>query len=104
MIDHDGIAPPLTWLEASAELKQGDRVVFVEAHDIFPEAHVPAGTMGTVEENGLNEIWCTLSVRPDDEALSDALAEWDGCIYLSPREEAGEHAWHDKSPVAPALK
>jgi hypothetical protein len=41
----------LTWLQAS-QLKSGERVVFAEAHDIFPEALVPQGTKATVP------AWC----------------------------------------------
>ncbi len=91
-----------TWLELAATAKQGDRVRFVEAWDIFPIALVRAGTVGTVEENNLNEAHCILSVRPDDEALSDLLAEWDGCIYLGEQLRPGVEAegWNDPSPLA----
>ena len=94
----------LTWLEAS-RLNVGDRVVFVDAHDIFPECVVPAGTTGTVTENGLNESLGTVIVAPDDTALRVALREWDGAIWLSPpldREGSGnrEPAWSEPSPLA----
>jgi hypothetical protein len=64
----------LTWLEAS-RLNVGDRVVFVAAHDIFPDALVPAGTRATVTEQGLNEISSALGVKPDDAELQAQLAE-----------------------------
>jgi hypothetical protein len=94
----------LSWLEAS-RLNVGDRVVFVDPHDIFPEALVPAGTRATVTEQGLNEIWSALAVKPDDLDLQTKLAEWDGEIILYPpldREGSGnrEPAWSGASPLA----
>ena len=94
----------LSWLEAS-RLNVGDRVVFVDAHDIFPEALVPAGTRATVTEQGLNEISSALAVMPDDAELQAKLAEWDGEVILSPpldREGSGnrEQAWSEASPLA----
>jgi hypothetical protein len=94
----------LSWLQA-ARLNVGDRVVFVAAHDIFPEALVPAGTRATVTEQGLNEISSALAVTPDDVELQAKLAEWDGEIILSPpldREGSGnrEPAWSEASPLA----
>jgi hypothetical protein len=74
----------LTWLEA-ARLNVGDRVVFVDAHDIFPATLVPAGTRATVTEQGLNGIMSALAVKPDDAELQAKLAEWDGEIMLAGR-------------------
>jgi hypothetical protein len=91
----------LSWLQAS-RLNVGDRVVFVDAHDIFPEALVPAGTRATVTEiETAGAVW----VKPDDLALQAKLAEWDGEIMLSPprdREDSGnrEPAWSEASPLA----
>jgi hypothetical protein len=91
----------LTWLEAS-RLNVGDRVVFVEAHDIFPEALVAPGTKATVTEiETAGAVW----VKPDDLGLQAKLAEWDGEIMLSPprdREDSGnrEPAWSQPSPLA----
>ena len=91
----------LSWLEAS-RLSVGDRVVFVAAHDIFPEALVPAGTRATVTEiETAGALW----VKPDDLDLQTTLAEWDGEIMLSPprdREGSGnrEPAWSEASPLA----
>jgi hypothetical protein len=91
----------LTWLEAS-RLSVGDRVVFVAAHDIFPEALVAQGTVATVTEiETAGAVW----VKPDDLALQAKLAEWDGEIMLSPprdREDSGnrEPAWSEPSPLA----
>jgi hypothetical protein len=94
----------LTWLQAS-ELKSGERVVFAEAHDIFPEALVPQGTKATVTENELDgALW----VKPDDIDLQKALSEWDGEIHLTPpldREMGNrEPAWHELSPLATIAK
>jgi hypothetical protein len=94
----------LSWLQAS-RLNVGDRVVFVDPHDIFPEALVPAGTRATVTEQGLNEIWSALAVKPDDTGLQTKLAEWDGEIILYPpldREGSGnrEPGWSGPSPLA----
>jgi hypothetical protein len=92
----------LTWREASAQLKQGDRVVFIEPFDIFPVVRIKAGTAGIVEENNLNEAHCVLSIRPDDETISDLLADWDGCIYLGENLRPGttNDGWQDVSPIA----
>ena len=98
----------LSWFQAS-RLNVGDRVVFVDPHDIFPEALVPAGTRGTVTEQGLNEIWSALAVKPDDLDLQKALAEWNGEIILSRRSTgkalaiasrggAGRRRWRRSSP------
>lgn len=38
---------PLTWLQAS-QLPVGTRVRFIKSHDIYPEAIVPKGALGTV--------------------------------------------------------
>ena len=66
---------------------------------------MPAGTRATVTEQGLNEIWGALAVKPDDAELQAQLAEWDGEIVLSPpldREDSGnrEPAWSEPSPLA----
>jgi hypothetical protein len=93
----------LSWLQA-ARLRNGDRVVFVDPHDIFPEAFVPAGTRATVTEQGLNGIDSTLAVKPDDTGLRKALAEWDGNVHLAPpldRDTGNrEPAWSEASPLA----
>lgn len=94
----------MTWFEVSRDLKPGDRVVFCTDWDIFPCALVPEGTQATVIEQGLNEIWATLSVKPDDADLQTALKEWDGHVYLAPPLDRNtgnrEAAWHEPSPLA----
>lgn len=99
---------PLTWLEV-AGLPEGTRVQFVEQLDIFPEALIPAGSMATIVENGLNEIWCAMLVKPDDEKLCAALSAWQGRIYLPPTgtsldpgadNAASDPAWNSASPLA----
>ena len=105
-------APPaaerLTWFDLS-KVASGTRVRFVEGWDIFPDCFVPAGTLGTVIENNLNEITSAMEVLPDDLDIRRALAEWDGQIELSPftgggvahtDEQGNDLAWQELSPVA----
>src|SRR5262245_53965746 len=68
-----------TWLELS-KASNGTHVCFPLGHDIFPDALVPEGAMGVIQENGLNEIWCTMLILPDDKNIREQLKEWDGCI------------------------
>ena len=78
----------LNWLDLS-RLKGGTRIVFAEDWDIFPECIVPKGTNAVLKENGLNEIWCSMLVVPDDEAVRKALSHWDGCIVLGTHLDPG---------------
>lgn len=96
-----GVPGQLTWRELSA-LAEGTRVRFVEPHDIFPITVVDVGTVGTLVENGLNEIYATAGVLPDDEKLRHDLADWHGEISLSPDHANAEteDGWDDLSPVA----
>jgi hypothetical protein len=95
--------PTLNWFDLS-KISNGTRVVFAEAHDIFPECIVPAGSTATVTENGLNELACACIVTPDDPALRTALAEWEGNIWLTPPLDRStgnrEPDWHGASPLA----
>ncbi len=87
-----------TWFELSRDLKTGTRVRFVESVDRFSEGFIiPVGATATVVENGLNEIWCALSLEPDDVKIRESLAAWDGHIILNPVND-GE-AMHDNSPL-----
>lgn len=101
----------LSWFELARDAKEGDRVLFMDHHDIFPECMVPAGTRGTVVENSLNEMHCGLLVRPDTPSIREHLSYWDGCIVLGehlnsaadlesdqPTDEAAE--WFELSPLA----
>jgi hypothetical protein len=92
-----------TWFELSSEADVGTRVVFVEAWDIFPECIVPAGTMGIVTQNGLNEIWGGLDVLPDDPQLRATLDLWGGNICLSTPDPgadgATDEAWQSLSAI-----
>lgn len=89
----------LTWFELSRDLKPGSRVRFVKPVDRYPEGFIiPVGLTATVVENGLNDIWCALSLRPDHDSMRSALAEWDGNIILNPLND-GE-AMNDPSPLA----
>lgn len=73
---------PASWYELACSAAPGSKVVFVTAHDIFPEGTVPAGATGVIAESGLNEIWGGLLVLLDDPALRPMLAEWDGRVIL----------------------
>lgn len=96
----------LTWFDLS-KLDAGDRVIFTSDWDLFPITLIPAGTAATVTENGLNEIWRAMSVKPDDLQLRKELDAWDGVIDLSPKspawdgEDMNEHNWEQTlSPLA----
>jgi len=99
---------PATWLELAAKAVAGTRVRFCAAWDIYPECVVPAGTMATVKETGLNEIWGGLLVLPDDPKIREALKLWDGCIQLGYNEgldpatddPSTDEAWQAASPIA----
>lgn len=95
----------LTWFELS-KLADGARVAFVEDWDIFPECIVRAGETATVTENGLNEMWSEMWVRPDSAAVREILQEWDGRIQLAPPlgydgdDHDDDPAWQELSPLA----
>lgn len=86
----------ITWLELS-KVEEGTRIVFPDGFDIFPDCYVKPGTTATVTENSLNEACQIMLVRPDDEVVRTALAEWNGDIHLSPELQGAD--WHDDSPV-----
>lgn len=92
----------MSWHDASARLKAGDKVRFDTSHDIFPECLVPEGATATVVENSLNEACALLELRPDDTSIREALKNWDGNILLSPESYDAFRdgaAWHDCSPI-----
>jgi hypothetical protein len=97
-----------TWFELARDLHPGSRVKFVMPWDIFPHCVVPAGTLGTVKETGLNEIWGGLLVVPDNAEIRERLASWDGAIQLGYNEglDPGvedasiDPAWQADSPLA----
>ena len=86
----------LSWREVSA-LEAGTRVRFASAWDIFPTALVKEGTVGTLVENGLNEIQSLAMVLPDCRELRRELSEWDGEIYLCVGDES---QWDEPSPLS----
>lgn len=96
-----------TWFELARDLVPGSRVKFVTSWDIYPECVVPAGTLGTVKDTGLNEIWGGLLVLPDDADLRNALASWNGEIQLGYNEgldpgvadASSDPAWQQPSPL-----
>src|SRR5215475_8218567 len=87
-----------TWLELS-KASNGTHVCFPLGHDIFPDALVPEGAMGVIQENGLNEIWCTMLILPDDKNIREQLKEWDGCIVLQPSLGNNDEHWNSESPI-----
>ncbi len=79
----------LTWFELSA-LKEGAVVAFgCEFHHSvsYQPKLIPVGTVCTIEENGLNEIWSAIIVRPADAELSASLVyahtDCDGSIHIN---------------------
>lgn len=88
----------ITWFDLSRDLRPGSRVRFVTSVDRFPEGFIiPEGSMATVVENGLNDIWCALSLRHDDAAIAEKLAAWDGLIILNPDNDGV--AMYDAAPL-----
>lgn len=85
----------LTWREL-ATLKLGACVAFAEQRfdsTKFGCVEIPAGTVCTIEEQGLNEIWGGIIVRPVDRKLQDTLlhhqSDYDNCIFLDgPNDDA----------------
>lgn len=88
----------LTWLELSA-LPKGTRVRFAQPWDIFPETIVAAGEEGVIEEQGLNEIYQTIGILPDNPKIREALQEWHGeiLLYMTPDDE-----WEGVTPLVVA--
>jgi hypothetical protein len=69
----------MTFLEASRDLKPGSRVMFTHDFELnHQHPIIPAGTTGTVRENGLNEMQPMLFVSPDDETLRAHFRSWNG--------------------------
>lgn len=97
----------LTWLQLS-RLENGTRVVFAEPHDIFPITIIERGTVATVVNNSLNEIYCMIAVLPDNRKIRHELREWDGEVQLDNHTELDSGAdpqdmtteWHTFSPLA----
>ncbi len=109
--DFELISEQMSWLEC-AKLAKGQRVIFVEPWDVFPECVVQAGTVATVIEQGLNEAQPCLWLLPDSKEIRTALAAWNGEIWLHNRDldpaanpEADQPTdadaeWHTMSPLA----
>ena len=88
----------LTWLELS-KLPKGTRVRFAVPWDIFPETIVNAGEEGVIEEQGLNEIYQTVGILPDNPEIRAALKEWHDEIlpYMTADDE-----WQGQTPLVAA--
>jgi hypothetical protein len=88
-----------TWFELSRDLKKGDRVIFTTSLDRYSEdLIVPPGTVCTVTENDLNEMEPTLYLLPDDTAIRDKLALWEGQIMLT-LADSENYDWQEIAPV-----
>lgn len=94
----------ITWFELS-KLNVGASLVL--AQDTVVNARcvlhtIPSGTVVTIEEQGLNEIWSGIVVRVCDTELADKLhyfqSEMDGTIMLSGPDPHDEAAWQRPSP------
>lgn len=79
----------LTWREV-AGLKLGACIAFAEADEVdtkFGTIEIPVGTVCTIEEQGLAEIWGGLIVRPVDKALQQTLVfhqeSFNGCVIMA---------------------
>lgn len=80
----------VTWREAKTAFKVGDRVRLTDEVGDYPIYPKPAGSLGTVAENNVddpgmgNAIMVKLDVRHSD------LVEWDNCVAVySPEFWAG---------------
>lgn len=78
----------LTWREV-AGLKLGACIAFAEADEVgtkFGTIEIPVGTVCTIEEQGLAEIWAGIVVRPVDKALQRSLEfhqdSLNGCVII----------------------
>jgi len=77
----------MTWLELAA-IPDGTRVRFLAD-----------GTLGTIKENGLNEIWSALLVTPDD--ASEGGYDGKGAVHFSGPDPAGpeeDSRWYEQCP------
>lgn len=80
----------LSWSELST-LKPGACVAFGVEHRALVRGAltvtIPVGTVCVVEEQGLNEIWGGLIVRPIDAAIRQTLSyhqdAHDGCVFIN---------------------
>jgi hypothetical protein len=92
-----------TWLDL-ARANVGDKVVFPAGCYVYPLVQVPVGMTGTVVKNSLNdELDAEMRIRPDDEYIRVALAEWNGEIVFGPDPDlsigADENRWEQLSPI-----
>ncbi len=57
----------------------------------------PCSTMG------LNDIWCALAVRPDDERIANSLNYWSKAVILhgpeGPADPEENERWWKQSPL-----
>lgn len=93
----------MTFFDASAKLKAGDRVRLTSDYGHYPLEIIPAGATGTVEDNSLNEMQPMLFVKLDQHFKT--LDEWDNVLQIygpdvrfDPEDKA--NAWYtEQAPV-----
>lgn len=78
-----------TWRNARTNMREGNRVRFIDDWDIYPYCIVPAGTVGTItevteRENGM------VFVLPDNTEIREILKDWDGAIQVWALEDEDE--------------
>ena len=89
-----------TWRELARDTMVGDRVVFTEIWDRYPDVFVPVGSTAIVVENDLSTAEPTLYVRPDDEKVREHLKEWDGLVHVyGPGFYGPDESWDDEAPL-----
>lgn len=84
----------LTWLDCSAELEEGDRIIFVEA---FKD--VPRDATGTVLENSLNEISPGIIIALDRGGRIELGTHLDPGADTEANATPEAQAWHALSPI-----
>lgn len=88
----------MTYLQASATLKEGDRVRLTTAYGDYPMPAIPAGAIGTVTENGLNEMQPILFVKMDETFAH--LRDWSNELQI----DGPEHPYDPDDTNSPWLK
>jgi hypothetical protein len=94
----------ITWFNLS-KLPVGAKLVLVNSMTVNAQmvpVTIPAGTIVSIVEQGLNEIWSGLIVRVHDTRVAAALHyfqdEYDGTIIIAGPDPCDEPAWQKASP------
>ena len=83
----------MTWQELR-DAPIGTKLVFPDSYDIYPYCIVPVGAKAVLTERDEECIY----LLTDSAEVTEALAEWDGCVQFNPMNDGYE--WTDESPVA----